>query len=38
MNDVLEMDIEFVESEEFLVGLGELGVIGVVLVIGNVVY
>ncbi|MEC9428933.1 MAG: hypothetical protein VX781_06035, partial [Pseudomonadota bacterium] len=38
MNDVPEMDIELVESEEFPVGLGEPGVIGVAPAIGNAVY
>jgi len=38
MNDMPEMDIEFVESDEFPVGLGEQGVIGVAPAIGNAVY
>lgn len=38
MNDVPEMDIEFVDSDEFPVGLGEPGVIGVAPAIGNAVY
>ena len=38
MNDVPDMDIEFVDSDEFPVGLGEPGVIGVAPAIGNAVY
>ncbi|NHI02122.1 xanthine dehydrogenase family protein molybdopterin-binding subunit [Oceanimonas sp. MB9] len=38
MNDLPEMDIEFIESDEFPVGLGEPGVIGVAPAIGNAVY
>lgn len=38
MKDVPEMDIEFVESDEFPVGLGEPGVIGVAPAVGNAVY
>jgi CO/xanthine dehydrogenase Mo-binding subunit len=38
MNDVPEMDIEFVESDEFPVGLGEPGVIGVAPAVGNAVF
>lgn len=38
MNDVPEMDIEYIESNEFPVGLGEPGVIGVAPAVGNAVY
>ena len=38
MQDVPEMDIEFVQSDEFPVGLGEPGVIGVAPAIGNAIY
>lgn len=38
MNDVPELDIEFVESNEFPVGLGEQGVIGIAPAIGNAIY
>lgn len=37
MNDVPDMDIEFVPSNEFPVGLGEPGVVGVAPAIGNAV-
>ena len=38
MADVPDMDIEFIESDEFPVGLGEPGVIGVAPAVGNAVY
>ena len=38
MADVPELDIQFVESEEFPVGLGEPGVIAVAPAIGNAIY
>ncbi|WP_462175518.1 xanthine dehydrogenase family protein molybdopterin-binding subunit [Pseudoalteromonas gelatinilytica] len=38
MNDMPEMDIEFVDSNEFPVGLGEPGVIGVAPAISNAVF
>lgn len=38
MNDLPDMDIELVDSDEFPVGLGEPGVIGVGPAIGNAVY
>lgn len=38
MNDVPELDIEFVDSDEFPTGLGEPGVIGVAPAIGNAIY
>lgn len=38
MNDLPELDIEFVDSDEFPVGLGEPGVIGVAPAVANAVY
>ena len=38
INQVPDMDIEFVESDEFPVGLGEPGVIGIAPAIGNAVF
>jgi CO/xanthine dehydrogenase Mo-binding subunit len=38
MKDVPDMDIEFVQSDEFPVGLGEPGVIGIAPAIGNAVF
>jgi len=38
MNEVPELDIEFIDSDEVPVGLGEPGVIGVGPAIGNAVY
>lgn len=38
MNDLPALDIEFIDSDEFPVGLGEPGVIGVAPAIGNAVY
>lgn len=38
MNDLPEMDIEFVESDEFPMGMGEPGVIGVAPAIGNAIF
>ena len=38
MQDVPDMDIEFVQSDEFPMGLGEPGVIGVAPAIGNAVF
>jgi CO/xanthine dehydrogenase Mo-binding subunit len=38
MNDVPELDIEFVESEEFPVGLGEPGVVSIAPAIANAIF
>jgi len=38
MKDVPDMDIEFIQSDEFPVGLGEPGVIGIAPAIGNAVF
>lgn len=38
MNDVPELDIEFVESEEFPVGLGEPGVVAIAPAIANAIF
>ena len=38
MKDVPDIDIEFVQSDEFPVGLGEPGVIGIAPAIGNAVF
>jgi CO/xanthine dehydrogenase Mo-binding subunit len=38
MNDMPELDIEFVESDEFPVGLGEPGVIAIAPAIANAIF
>ncbi len=38
MNEIPELDIELIESEEIPTGLGEPGVIGIAPAIGNAVY